>query len=95
MYLKLMAENVCRFVDEGNIRKIEKLRRTFLVEPELDEYGELKKYTSQEVINYIGGKSNVKDLNSIFGLNTKKSGISIKNTNTKKETLKTTKNRKK
>lgn len=67
-FIKLEADNVTRYVDEANIRKIEKLKKSFFVEPELDEYGQIKRYTVDEVAEKLGKGNKNKDINSIFNI---------------------------
>lgn len=79
-YIKLEADNVTRFVEESDIRKIEKLRRNFFVEPVLTEDGEIKKYSADEVKALLGKKGKGKDLNSIFNISKTNKVNKTKNT---------------
>ena len=67
-FIKLTTNGISRFVDENKINKIKDIREKFLADVELDSMGNIKKYSSSEVSDYLGTKQTKTDLYNLFNL---------------------------
>lgn len=86
-YIKIEANGISRFVEETNTSKIQKIREKFLAEVEVENTGRIKKYTGEEVAEYLGTKKATVDLYSLFNLKNPKITEKVEKTELTKKKL--------
>ena len=67
-FITLTTNGISRFVDENKVNKIKDIREKFLADVELDNSGNIKKYSSSEISDYLGARETKVDLYNLFNL---------------------------
>lgn len=78
MFVKITLNGVSQYVNEDNIRKLQDLKDTYNVVPELDSKGKIKKFSASDIRPAYDKKVSVEALFDIKPVEVEKETISKK-----------------